>query len=153
MSKSDLTPEQQETTVPSVIMAANGTTHTAEEPAIYVCDLDMFVQVQLFQRITPRMAIQVSENTSSRMGETSSVPTTTFLWWSHACKQPNTRPKFWTTGNRQELWETTSDVWKQNYLTWPHCQQQFFRARIRQQNLLQTEREESTNYSHIFQKT
>ena len=42
-------------------------------------------------------------------------PTTTFPWWSQACKQPNIRPKFCTTGSRHKLWATTSDEWKQNY--------------------------------------
>ena len=51
MSKSDLTPAEQETIRtskdPSVIMTATGTTHTTEEATVYVCDLDMFAQVQL----------------------------------------------------------------------------------------------------------
>ena len=34
---------------PSVIMTANGTTHTTEEATVYVCDLDMFVQVQFWR--------------------------------------------------------------------------------------------------------
>ena len=46
MSKSDLTPEEQDTIRkskgPSVIMTANGTTHTAEVATVYVCDLDTF---------------------------------------------------------------------------------------------------------------
>ena len=51
MSKSDLTPEQQEsiqkTKGPSVSMIARVTTHTTEEATVYVCDLDLFVQIQL----------------------------------------------------------------------------------------------------------
>ena len=50
MSKSDLTPEQQDkiqkSKDPSVTMNANGTTHTTEEATVYVCVLDMFVQVK-----------------------------------------------------------------------------------------------------------
>ena len=53
MSKSDLTPEEQETVQqskdPSVIMTANGTTHTTEKATVCVCDLGMFVQVQLLK--------------------------------------------------------------------------------------------------------
>ena len=53
MSKRDLTPEELETIQmskgPSVIMTANGTTHTTEEATLYVCDLDMSVQVQSFK--------------------------------------------------------------------------------------------------------
>ena len=54
MSKSGSTPEEQETIKkdPSVIMTAIGTTHTTEEATVYVCDLDMFVQVQ-FLRESP----------------------------------------------------------------------------------------------------
>ena len=51
MSKSDLTPEEQETIQrsedPSVIMTANG--NTTEEATVYVCYLDMFVQVQFLK--------------------------------------------------------------------------------------------------------
>ena len=50
-SKSYLTPEEQETIQkskdPSVIVTANGTTHTTGEGTVNVCDLYMFVQVQL----------------------------------------------------------------------------------------------------------
>ena len=50
-STSDLTPEEPETIQtlkdPSVIVTADGTTHTTVEATVYVCDLDMFVQVQL----------------------------------------------------------------------------------------------------------
>ena len=50
MSKSDLTMEEQETIQkskgPSVIRTANGTAHTTEEATVFVCDLDMLVQVQ-----------------------------------------------------------------------------------------------------------
>ena len=61
--------------------------------------------------------VQVSHGISSRMREKTIVkPTATFFWCSLACKQPNTSPKFWTTGSRHKLWATTSDVWKQNYL-------------------------------------
>ena len=45
-----VTQEQQtiQTSVdPSVIMTANGTTHTTEEATVSVCDLYMFVHVQL----------------------------------------------------------------------------------------------------------
>ena len=46
--------------------------------------------------------ILVSHDVSSRMGEQSCVKlTTTFPWWSQACKQPNTRPKLWTTGKQR----------------------------------------------------
>ena len=48
MSKRDLTPEEQETIQqskdPSVIVTANGTTHTTEEAMISVSELDIFVQ-------------------------------------------------------------------------------------------------------------
>ena len=48
VSKSDLTPEEQETMQksndPSVIMTATGTSHATGEATIHVCDLDMFVQ-------------------------------------------------------------------------------------------------------------
>ena len=50
MSIRDVTPEEQETIQkskdPMVTMTANGTTHTTEDVTVYVCDLDMFVQVQ-----------------------------------------------------------------------------------------------------------
>ena len=53
MCNRDLTPEEQETTrqskCPSVILTANGTSHTTEEATVYVFDLDMFVQVQLLK--------------------------------------------------------------------------------------------------------
>ena len=46
MSKSDLTPEEQETMQqpkdPSDVMTASGTTHTTGEATVYVNDLDMF---------------------------------------------------------------------------------------------------------------
>ena len=46
-----MTPEEQETIQkskdPSVISTPSGTTHTTEEPIVSVCDLDMFVQVQV----------------------------------------------------------------------------------------------------------
>ena len=51
MSKSELTPEEQQTIQkskdPSIIMTAHGTTRTIEEATVCVCDLDMFVQVPL----------------------------------------------------------------------------------------------------------
>ena len=51
MSISDLTPEEQETLQkskdPSVIMAATVPTHTKEEATTNVCELDMFLPVQL----------------------------------------------------------------------------------------------------------
>ena len=50
MSKSDLTPEEQEAILkskdPSVIMSAHGNSHTTEEATVSAFDLDMFVQVQ-----------------------------------------------------------------------------------------------------------
>ena len=53
LSKSNLTLEEPDTTGiskdPSVIMTANGTTHTTEEATEYVSDLDMFVQVQFLK--------------------------------------------------------------------------------------------------------
>ena len=53
MSKCDLTSEGQQTIQTavdaSVIMTANGTTHTAEEVTVYVCDLYMIIQVQLLK--------------------------------------------------------------------------------------------------------
>ena len=53
MSKSDMTPEEQETIQKSkdqlVFMNANGTAHTTEEATVCVCDLDMCVQVQLLK--------------------------------------------------------------------------------------------------------
>ena len=62
MSKSGLTPEEQETIRkskdPSVTMTANGTSHTTEEATTCVSDLDMFGEVQLLKEIT-----------LSRMGE------------------------------------------------------------------------------------
>ena len=115
VSKSDLTTEEQETIQkskdPSDTMTASGTIHTTEEAMVCVCDADMFIEritrgavaVKLWEekRFTRMNDIQVNHHISSRMGETSSVkPTTTFPWWSHACKQPNTRPKLWATGNR-----------------------------------------------------
>ena len=78
-------------------MTANGTTHTTEEATVYVCDLDMFVQVQVLkespavlwlgklwkQTASRLIGTQVSHSISSRMGETLSVkPTTTSLWLS-----------------------------------------------------------------------
>ena len=51
MSKSNLTPEEQEAILkskdPSVIMSAHGTSHTTEEATVSAFDLDMFVQVQV----------------------------------------------------------------------------------------------------------
>ena len=51
MSKSDLTPEEEETIQkskdPSVLVTATGTTHTTVEATENACDLGMFVQVQL----------------------------------------------------------------------------------------------------------
>ena len=53
MRKSDLTPEEQETTQtskdPSVIMTAHGTAHTTEEATVYVSDLDTFGQVKILK--------------------------------------------------------------------------------------------------------
>ena len=58
MSHSDQAPEEQETIQkskdPSNITTAISTTHTTEEATVHVCDLDMFVQVQLMKEITPR---------------------------------------------------------------------------------------------------
>ena len=111
--------------------------------------------------------IQVSHLIFSRMGETSSTPTTTFPWWSQACKQPKTRPELWTTGSRHELWATMRYDWEQNYqngffhsrkdyqrdrhvlqttlqLTWWYHRQCFLFPRILQQNLIQTKQKEST---------
>ena len=49
-------------------------------------------------------------------GRTSIVqPTTTFPWWSQACKQQHTGPKLWASGSQHTLLATTSDEWKQNY--------------------------------------
>ena len=46
-------PEEQESIQelkdPSVITSANGTTHTTEEATVCVCDLDMFVHIQLLK--------------------------------------------------------------------------------------------------------
>ena len=113
--------------------------------------------------------IQVSHHISSSMGEASSVkPTTTFLWWSQARKQQNTRPELRATRSWHNLSATTSDVWKQNYqngfnhsrkdsqgdrhvrqtslqVTWKYHFQHFLLPRIIQQNLLQTNQEESTS--------
>ena len=53
MSESDLTPVEKKTirksTVASVVMTANGTTHTTEEATatVYVYGLDIFVGVKL----------------------------------------------------------------------------------------------------------
>ena len=112
-----------------------------------------------------------------RKGDKSSVkPTTSFLWWSQACKQPNTRPKLCTIGSRHKLWATTGDVWMQNYqnafnhsredwrgdlqvrqtslhLTWKYQRRHFFFPRVLQQNLLHTNKERSAIYSLIFRKT
>ena len=53
MSQSDLSPEEQETIQqskdPSDIMTTIGTTHTAEEATVYVCDLDKFVQSSIIE--------------------------------------------------------------------------------------------------------
>ena len=97
-------------------------------------DVDMCVQVQLLKEspaalslcklvrrktVTRMNGIQLSHHISSRMGDTSCVkPTTTFPWWSQACKQQNTRPKLWAIGSRHKLWATTSDVWKQEIQEW-----------------------------------
>ena len=46
------------------------------------------------------------------MGRTSSAtPTTIFPRLSLACKQPNTKPKHWTTGSEHQLWATTSEMY------------------------------------------
>ena len=34
---------------PPVIVTASGATHTTEEATVFVCDLDMFVEVQLLK--------------------------------------------------------------------------------------------------------
>ena len=110
--------------------------------------------------------IQVSHHISSRMRKSNSKPTTTFPW-SQACKQPNSKPKFWTIGSRHKL--TTNNVWKHNYqngfnhsrkdrqtylrLTWPYRLEQFLLPRILQQNLVRSELEESTIDSRVFPKT
>ena len=56
--KSDLTPEQQETIQkskgPSGILIARGTIHATEEATVYVCDLDLYVQVQWLKEPHPR---------------------------------------------------------------------------------------------------
>ena len=53
MSKSDLTPEEEETIrksqEPCVIKTAIGTTHTTEGATVCVCALDMFVDAQLLK--------------------------------------------------------------------------------------------------------
>ena len=53
MSRSDLTPEEQETTQkskdPSVIVTAHETAHTTEEATVYAYDLDTFVQVKIMK--------------------------------------------------------------------------------------------------------
>ena len=71
-------------------MTANGTTEEATEN---VCDLDMFVQVQLLAQ------------SPSRMGETSRVKTDNhILPWccpGRASNRP-TRPKLWMTRSRHE---------------------------------------------------
>ena len=89
-------------------MAASGTVHTTEEATVCICDLGMFVRVQLLKESPAALSLGklCEENCysyewhpgqppiSSRMGEKSNVkPTTTFLWLSQASKQPITRPK------------------------------------------------------------
>ena len=132
-SESELTPEEQETIQkskdPPVVLTANGTTHMTEEATVYVCGLDMIVQVQLleessaelslgklsdkngysheWQRCQPSYLIKNGRNTDGKT-------TAEFLWWSQACKQPNTRPPLWATESWHKLWATTSDVWEQN---------------------------------------
>ena len=115
---------------PSVILTALGTTRATGEATVFVCDLDMFVQVQLLRESPALLSLGklCEENGYScewhpgqtshlvNNGETKNVkPTTTFPWWCQACKQPNTRPKLWATRSKHRLWATTSDVWKQNY--------------------------------------
>ena len=86
MSKSDLTPQEQETNHrskdPSIIKTANTLTHTTEEATENVSDLDMFVKVQwlkespavlfvgqlvLRQTAIRTNDIQVTHHISSRM--------------------------------------------------------------------------------------
>ena len=110
ISESDVTTEGEETARkskdPSVMMAANGTTHTTEETTVYVCDLEMFVQVQLLKASPAVLSLEklCEENgylyewrpdQSSYLiknGRTSSVKaTTTCPWLFQTCKQPITR--------------------------------------------------------------
>ena len=64
-------------------MSANGTTYTAEEATVFVCDLDMLVQTQLLKEspvvlslgklceemVTRLTGFQVRHHISSRVGE------------------------------------------------------------------------------------
>ena len=131
MSYSDSTPKEQETIQnskdPSVIVTANGTIHTTEEATVYVCDLDMLVQVFFFwknhlrysrwvtcAKITDirRNGIQVSHQISSKIEHIE-------------CNTDNlVVPRVQATEHQTEAlddrkqtrpWATTSDVWKQNY--------------------------------------
>ena len=132
MSERDSTPEEQETIQqskdPPVIMIATGTTHATEEATVHVCDLDSSSIIERITRgalageIVRRKRLFVcdwhpgqpsikSHQDTNRMKKTA----TTFPWWSQACKQPNTRPKFWTTGSREKLSATTGVVWEQHY--------------------------------------
>ena len=134
MRKTILTPEKQETVRKSkdssVIMTAYGTTHTTEEAAGYVYDLDMCIEVQLLKEPTAVLSLgQMCEvngpSSEGRPGQPSYIvkigrkpsvkPTTTFLWWLQECKQPYTRSEHWMTASEHQLWATRSAVWKQNY--------------------------------------
>ena len=107
--------------------------------------------------------IQVKPSYLIKNGRKSNVkPTTTLPWWSQACEQPNARQKLWATRSWHNLWVTTSDVWKQNYLSgWIFKFDRRLSSwrghttsnnssfpRILQQNLLQTNQEE--NIFHSF---
>ena len=106
MSRSVLTPEVQKNVSnikgSSVVMTANGTIHTTEEATVHVCDLEMFVEVQPQYS---RWGKQCDENGYSNEwhpAKTSHLRNerkpmckihSHLLWWSQACKQPNTRPE------------------------------------------------------------
>ena len=64
MRKTILTPEEQETVRKSkdssVVMTAYGTTHTTEEAAGYVYDLDMCIEVQLLKE--PTAVLSLAQN-------------------------------------------------------------------------------------------
>ena len=136
MTKSDLALEDQVTIRkskdPSVIMTANGTTHTTEEATVHVYDLDVFVQFQWLKESLAELSvwkdcarravfrmngIQVSHHISSTVGETSNVKTTTSSsWLSQVCKQPNTRPTLWTTtSTHQRRVDTDLTEWPQPF--------------------------------------
>ena len=131
-AKRDLIPEEQDTIQkskdPSVMMTSNGTIQfdwRSKRKCLwfghFMFKFDSWKNHPLCSRCVKcaKKTLQVRHQISPRMGEQSSVKrTTTFPWWSQACKKPNTKPKFWSTRNRHKLRATTGAMWKHNNPEW-----------------------------------